>query len=143
MDQRIERRTGRSIAAIFEEQGEEAFRAEERREAETLAGLDGRVVATGGGAFARPETRAVLSQGALTVWLECDLETLLRRIPRDGARPLAGNHAIMPALLAEREPSYRLADLAVDASRGTPAEVAERIADLIERRIAGDRRTER
>ena len=143
MDRRIERRTGRRIAAIFEEQGEEAFRAEELREAQALARLEGCVVSTGGGAFARPETRAALSQGALTVWLECDLETLRRRIPRDGARPLAGNHAIMAALLAEREPSYRLADLTVDASRGTPKEVAERIVDLIELRTTGDRRTTR
>ena len=143
MDRRIERRTGRSIAAIFEEQGEESFREEERREAEALSDAARCVVATGGGAFARTETRDVLRAGAVTVWLQCDLDTLLKRIPDDGRRPKAGNHAIMQALLAEREPSYRLADLTVDASRGTPVEVAHRIAGLIERRIVGDRRTKR
>jgi len=139
MDQRIEERTGLPIAALFEERGEKGFRKEERREAAALAILDRRVVAAGGGAFAHPRTRALLRENALTVWLRCDLETLLRRIPDDGARPLAGNRAIMRALLAEREPSYRQADLAVDTEEATPQEVADLIVDLIERRTAGER----
>jgi shikimate kinase len=143
MDRRIERRTGRSIPSIFQESGEDAFREEECREARALANARNRVVATGGGAFVRTETREALRAGALTVWLECNLETALSRIPKDGSRPKAGNHVIMRALLAEREPFYRLADLKVDASRGTPAEVATRIVDLIQTRIAGDSLTER
>jgi shikimate kinase len=143
MDRRIEKRIGRTIAALFEEQGEEAFREEERREAEALARLDRRVVATGGGAFVRPATRALLREDALTVWLRCDLETLMRRIPRYGARPLAGNRDIMRALLAEREPSYRQADLTVDTSRKTPQEVADRIVKLIEGRATEERSSER
>jgi shikimate kinase len=143
MDERIERRLGESIASIFATRGEEAFRAEERREAGMLAQVEDAVVATGGGAFTREATRAALSEGALTVWLRCDLETILARLPDDGSRPLAGDRGIMQTLLAEREPSYRRADIAVDASRGTPAEVAEQVADLIERRTAGDRPTER
>jgi shikimate kinase len=91
-------------------------------------------VATGGGAFTRPDTRALLQEGALTVWLKCDLERILARVPADGSRPLAGNRDIMRALLAEREPSYRKADVAVDASAGTPREVADRIVGLLERR---------
>jgi shikimate kinase len=144
MDRRIEKRTGRSIAAIFEERGEEAFREEELREATALARLDRRVIAAGGGAFAQPETRARLQEGAVTVWIRGDLETLLRRIRPDGTRPLAGNRAIMRALLAEREPSYRLADLVVDTTRDTtPGGVAGRIADLIGRRRGEERTAER
>jgi len=143
MDQRIEGRTGCTIAALFEERGEQAFREEEQREAAALASLDRRVVAAGGGAFVSPRTRALLQEGALTVWLQCDLETLLRRIPDDSARPLAGNRAIMRALLAEREPSYRQADLAVDASGATPQEVVDRIVDLIEGHAAGKKSIER
>ena len=142
MDRRIEIRTGRTIAALFEERGEEAFREEEQREAATLSRLDRRVVATGGGAFVQPQTRALLREGALTVWLRCNLETLLGRIRDDDARPLAGNRAIMRALLAEREPSYSLADLTVDTSRATPEEVADRIVDLIEQRGAEERSIE-
>ena len=134
MDRRIEARAGRPIAAIFREDGEEAFRTMELEEARDVSGLEERVVAAGGGAFARPETRALLQKGALTVWLRCDLDTLLARIPPDGSRPLAGNRAIMRALLAEREPFYRMADAAVDASAGTPHEVANRVLGLIEGR---------
>jgi shikimate kinase len=144
MDRRIEKRTGRPIAAIFEERGEEAFREEELREASALARLDRRVVAAGGGAFAQPETRARLQEGAVTVWIRGEIETLLKRIRPDGTRPLAGNRAIMRALLAEREPSYRLADLVVDTSRDTtPGGVAGRIVDLIEQRTGKDRTAER
>jgi len=134
MDRRIQERAGRTIAEIFRDEGEEAFRELEREEARALSQLTERVVATGGGAFARPETRALLQERAFTVWLRCDLETLLARIPADGARPLAGNRDIMRALLAEREPSYRMADAAVDASAGTPRDVANRIVGLIEGR---------
>jgi shikimate kinase len=142
MDRRIEKRTGRKVAAIFRERGEEAFREEERSEARTLAGLEHRVIAAGGGAFSRPETRALLQQGALTLWLRCDLDTMIARLPADSSRPLAGNRAIMRALLAEREPSYRLADLTVDASAGTPQEVADRIAGLIRERSRGETTTQ-
>jgi shikimate kinase len=135
MDRRIERRAGRTVAQIFREEGEEAFRERERREAEALARLSARVVAAGGGAFARAETRALLREGALTVWLRCDLDRILARVRPDGSRPLAGNRDIMRALLAEREPSYREADVTVEASAGTPREVAERIAALIEGRV--------
>jgi shikimate kinase len=134
MDGRIEERTGRTIAQIFEHEGEEAFRELEREEARALSLLPRRVVAAGGGAFTRPATRELLQLGALTVWLRCDLERILARIPANGSRPLAANRAIMPALLAEREPSYRMADVAVDASAGTPREVADRIVGLLEGR---------
>jgi shikimate kinase/3-dehydroquinate synthase len=134
MDRRIERRAGRTIAEIFRDEGEEAFRAMEQEEALALSRLRDRVVAAGGGAFARPETRVLLQQGALTVWLRCDLERILTRVPADGSRPLAGNRDILRALLAEREPSYRMADVAVEASAGTPREVADRIIGLIEGR---------
>jgi shikimate kinase len=134
MDHRIEKRAGRRIAEIFRDEGEEAFREREREEAAVLSGLPRRVVATGGGAFARAATRELLQRRALTVFLECDLETILSRVPLDGSRPLAANRDIMRALLAEREPSYRLADVAVDASSGTPREVAARIEELLEER---------
>ena len=134
MDRRIEERAGRTIAEIFRDDGEEAFREMEREEARELSRLADRIVAAGGGAFTRAETRTLLQEGALTVWLRCDLEHILGRVQVDGSRPLAGNRDIMRALLAEREPSYRMADVVVDASSGTPREVADRIVGLIEGR---------
>ena len=137
MDGRIEARAGRTIVTIFHDDGEEAFRALEREEARSLVGLPHCVVAAGGGAFARPETRALLQHGAVTVWLRCDLATALARIPADGARPLASNRDIMAPLLAEREPTYRMADVAVDAS-GAPEQVAERVVALVRGRLRGE-----
>ncbi len=132
LDRRIEKRTGQKVAAFFQERGEAAFRALEQEEALAVSGLTGVVVATGAGAFVQPAMRALLQQGALTVWLQCSLEAALLRIRPDGRRPLAGKSEIMRALLAEREPSYRQADVTVDTSRRTPREVVDRIVELME-----------
>jgi shikimate kinase len=140
LDQAIESRTGRPVPALFAEHGEAAFRQLERQMAEEATGLEWHVVAAGGGAFTRPETRAALQKDALVVWLKVDLETALRRIPSDGSRPLAGNRAIMRELFALREPAYALADLTVEASDGAPATVARRVeAGLRERGVRGGR----
>jgi shikimate kinase len=136
MDRRIEKRVGRSVPAIFREDGEEAFRALELEEARTVAGLTRCVVAAGGGAFTRPLTRASLQEGAVTVWIRCSLETLLARVGGDPSRPLVGNRDIMRALLAEREPSYSMADVTVDGSVGSPQQVADRVLALVRNRIA-------
>lgn len=127
MDRRIEELSGLRIARIFEQQGEAAFRAIEQRVAFELAGLRRHVVAAGGGAFARADTRRALCSGAFTVWLQCDLETVLGRVATGGSRPLAANRERMAVLFAERELAYRLADWAVDATGANPAEVARRI----------------
>jgi shikimate kinase len=139
MDRRIERRVGRSIPAIFAQDGEEAFRALELEEARLLATLSECVVAAGGGAFVRTDTRAALQEGAISVWLRCEVDVLLARMAPDDSRPLAGNRDIMRALLAGREPFYGMADMTVDAS-GTPEEVAERVVALVRGRRGPARR---
>jgi len=127
LDGLIERRTGHSIAEIFRERGEAAFREEELAAAIEASHDERTVVAAGGGAFAQTETRRILSRDAATVFLECDLEVLLARIPADGRRPLAGNRETMRRLYADREPAYRLADRVVDATRAAPRELATEI----------------
>jgi shikimate kinase len=127
MDGLIEARAGRPVARIFEADGEAAFREAERGVAQSLGSRERLVVAAGGGAFAEAATRQALQHQALTVWLKCDLETVLERIPADGRRPLARNREIMRGLLAQREASYRLADLAVEAGGGPPRAVAEAV----------------
>lgn len=142
LDALIEKRVGRSVAEIFRDDGERRFRREERAAARAVAARRRLVVAAGGGAFAEPATRRALQSGAATVYLECDIETLLERVPRDGSRPLAGSRATMRRLLRLREPSYRSADLRVDASRGTPASLAVMIArafGILRRERAGGR----
>ncbi len=131
MDDRIEERAGRSIADVFRDQGEPAFRALELEVAEEAASRPRLVMAAGGGAFAQPATREVLKRGAVTVWLRCDAATLEARVPADGLRPLATNRAIMRSLLTEREPSYQLADVVVEASEGTAESVARRVVERL------------
>jgi shikimate kinase len=141
LDTWIEERAGREIAAFFRQEGEASFRVLERDMAARAAKKRHLVIAAGGGAFAQPDTRDVLRQGAVTVWLRCDFATLLARIPPDGRRPLAANRAIMQALLAEREPSYNLADVTVDAS-GKPDAVAALVAlEVRARGVLGPRRS--
>jgi shikimate kinase/3-dehydroquinate synthase len=137
LDERVEASTGLSIAALFERRGEEAFREEERAAARSLLEEHRLVIAAGGGAFAQPLTREVLAQGAVTVWLRCPLDVLLSRLPSDGKRPLLASREIMQELFDRREPCYALADVAVDASAGSPAEVAHRIADVLRGRGIG------
>ena len=133
LDDDIEAAAGRTVPEIFATDGEPAFRAAERAAAERASTRERLVLATGGGAFTVPETRRVLQAGALTVWLRCALDTLLRRIPADGSRPLAANRATIGPLLAGREPSYALADLTVDTTRTAPVEVARIIAEAATR----------
>jgi shikimate kinase len=126
MDERIEARTGHRIAEIFRELGEAAFRGEELAVARELQSATRRVIATGGGAFAQAKTREALRAGAFTVFLSGDFDTLARRVPPDGSRPLAADREIMRRLLEEREPYYRSADLIVDAT-DAPDAIAGRI----------------
>jgi shikimate kinase len=132
LDARIEELAGRSVAEIFRERGEAAFRAEELAAARE-AGRRGRcVIAAGGGAFAQDATREALRRDALSVWLRCPLPVLLSRVPADGTRPLAASRERISALYAEREPSYRLADIQVDATL-PPQEVAREVASALAR----------
>lgn len=130
MDRAIEEHTGRTVAEIFRERGEAAFREEERQLALTIQSLREHVIASGGGAFASAETREALQEGALTVWLRCGLATVLARIEPDGSRPLAESRETITRLFVEREPSYRLADRIVDAE-GAAVEVARRVMEAV------------
>ncbi len=141
MDVEIERHTGLVVAEIFRQRGEAAFRAEEGQLALRLAAREELVVAAGGGAFAQPDTREALRRGAVTVWLRCDLETVMSRIARDGSRPLAGSRETIAALFAARESSYRLADWTFDAARLPPEALAREIADAVFPGWEGARRT--
>jgi shikimate kinase len=130
LDEWIVERTGATIADLFRERGEPFFREQEHRAAVEAASLARCVVAAGGGAFATPATRDALRAGATTVWLRCALETVIARTSGDPSRPLARDRERMRRLFAEREPSYRLADLVVDTDEASPSELARRIAQL-------------
>jgi shikimate kinase len=98
------------------------------------------VLATGGGAVMNPETRALIQERGVSIWLSAEFELLLRRInKRKAERPMlqtADPAATLRELLAKREPIYAQADLTVQ-SRDVPhdavvAEIVERLAALLD-----------
>ena len=128
LDGLVAERAGKPVAAIFRDDGEAAFRAVEHDAAVEASRRLCVVIAAGGGAFAFPRTRAALSADAITVWLRCALPALLARIGSGSGRPLAGSRETISALLTEREPIYRLADVVVDTTRTAPPDAAREIA---------------
>jgi shikimate kinase len=145
-DTEIEAAANASIAEIFERDGEPAFRAGERRVIARLLDNGIQILATGGGAFIDPETRARIKAKAVVVWLRADIETLLRRVARKKTRPLlnAGDpREILGTLMERRYPIYAEADLVVDSDNASPQATVDALLralegapGLIERRLA-------
>lgn len=123
LDAEIEAAAGRSIAAIFAESGEAAFRELERDTARrVLGGTQSRVVAAGGGFPEREENRSIVREtNTLVLHIASDFETMWARIAGDPVRPLARDREKAAALHAHREPLYRdFCDFSVATSNATP-----------------------
>lgn len=138
LDSAVEAAAGKSIARIFAEDGEDAFRC---LEADTLARLaaEADVVACGGGTPCRPGAMERMKAAGRVVWLRTDTDTTVRRlILAPGTRPKVDALLARPAelrahvesMLAEREPFYRLADSTFDSSYLETEEQVERSARL-------------
>jgi shikimate kinase len=139
-DAAIEAAAGATIADIFAEIGEAAFREKERQVIARLLGGERRVLALGGGAFMDPQTRSLVRERALSIWLSADLDTLVRRTARRGTRPLlaTGDPAgTLAKLLEQRQPVYAEADIVVDSSEGPLNVVVARIVDALRRHLDG------
>jgi len=133
IDDRIEAREGRTVAAIFAREGEAYFRAVERKVLVDVLPLRHTVVATGGGTFVDPENRAAINRDGLSVWLDVPLPELIRRLPADGRRPLAADREQLERLYAVRTLAYQQAALRLDAG-STPVEgLVEQVLDAIVR----------
>jgi shikimate kinase len=123
-DTEIEERAGMSIAELFEMHGEAYFRAGEARVLARLLVNGPQVLATGGGAYMNADTRALIRQYGVSVWLKADFDLLLRRIKRRNDRPLlkTDDPAVrLQQLIDERYPIYGEADVTVH-SRDVPHE---------------------
>jgi shikimate kinase len=110
---------GCSILDIFNIYGEKAFRDCERQVIVRMLQEQPQVLATGGGAFMNPITRAAIKDRAVSVWLRADLDTLVERTSRRNDRPLLQTEnprARLEALISERYPVYAEANLVVDTS---------------------------
>ena len=121
-DIEIEAAAGMSIPDIFETHGEPHFRDGEARVIARLLDNGPAVIATGGGAFMRDETRARIRDRAVSIWLKADADVIMKRVKRRADRPLLQTEdpaATVSRLLEAREPVYQGADLTI-ASRDVP-----------------------
>ena len=142
-DDEIERAAGCSISDIFELHGEAAFRDGERRVIARLLARPPHVLATGGGAFMDPETRAAIRESGISVWLRAELDLLVSRVSRRNNRPLlAGGdpHAILQRLMAERHPIYAQADIVVESRDGPHEQTMETVLGALRTHVDARRR---
>ena len=143
-DREIEAAAGCSISDYFAVHGEKTFRDGERRVIQRLLSNPPHVLATGGGAFMDPSTRALVKSQALSVWLKAELDQLLKRVGRRNDRPLLQNvdpRAKLAELIDVRYPVYAQADLTVDSADGPPDVTVQRVLRAIEAEL--DRHPER
>ncbi len=137
-DQQVELRAGRTVAEIWREEGEPAFRRLEKEALEeALAGTAERpvVIAAAGGTVLDPANRALLRRHPPVVWLRARPETLVRRIEAGHGthRPLLDDDpaGALRTLDAEREPCYReVADAVIDVDRLPRHQVVDRVVAL-------------
>lgn len=133
-DAEIEIACGMSIAEIFERFGEAHFRDGERRVIARLVDGAPKVVATGGGAFMQDDTRALILERSVAVWLDADIDTLVERVSKRDTRPLlSGKDAgqVLRELAATRGPVYALAPIRVMSGAGPHADVVEAVIDAL------------
>lgn len=115
-DHAIEESARMTIPEIFAQLGEAEFRAGEKKVIARLLGEPQQVIATGGGAYMDPETRARIRERGVSVWLRADLPVLMRRVQKRQNRPLLQTtdpEATMQALIDKRYPVYAEADCTV------------------------------
>ncbi|MGQ0533867.1 MAG: shikimate kinase [Caulobacteraceae bacterium] len=139
-DDAIVAAAGRSIEDIFAERGECEFRRGERQVIARL--LDGapHVLATGGGAFINPRTRALMKERAVSVWLKAPLDVLMKRVVKRDHRPLLKEddpRAVMQRLMDERYPIYAEADLTVETGSGPHNSAVSLILSALREHLAG------
>lgn len=137
-DAKIEEAAQMTIPDIFETYGEPDFRSAEARVIARLLESGPQVLATGGGAFMNPETRAAISAKGVSFWLKADLEVLLRRLKRRSDRPLLQTEdpaATVQRLMEERYPIYAQADVTIHSREVAHEKIVDEIVLALGRHL--------
>jgi shikimate kinase len=140
-DDEIEQRAGKSIAAIFAEDGEAAFRELEADVVAEICQLRKTVIALGGGAVMSEVNRTAIRLAGIVIWLKASVETIANRMAADettaSRRPnltASGGLSEIDSVLATREPIYRgCATFEVDTEGRTPTDVVDEVVRLLDR----------
>jgi len=138
-DAEIVKAAGRSIEEIFAEHGECAFRRGERQVIARMLNGPVHVLATGGGAFIDPGTRALMKERAISIWLKAPLDVLMKRVEKRDNRPLlkeADPRAVMQRLMDERYPIYAEADITIESAPGPHNTAVEKIIEALHAYLA-------
>lgn len=138
-DDEIERAAGCTISEFFERFGEFQFRAGERRVISRLLEDPPHVLSTGGGAYIDPETRALMRDKTLTVWLRADLDVLFDRVKKRSHRPLLRQgdpRETLARLMDQRYPIYAEADLVVESTAQPADRTTEQVIEALRRHLS-------
>lgn len=134
-DHEIEHAAGCSISEFFARYGETEFRAGERRVIARLLERPMQVISVGGGAFAQDDTRAVIQERAVAVWLKVDPKVLAERVSRKNDRPLLQGYTdpltAVDTILAKREPLYAQAHVTVPSGTQPIEETVSRVVHAL------------
>lgn len=134
LDVEVERQAGRSIPAIFEDEGEAAFRALEteallKRVEQARTGIP-QVVALGGGTFTLDHNIELTLSNGVAIWLDAPLTVIEQRIAAETHRPLARDPEQLRALFTARQPAYGRADYRIPTEAREPAGIVLQILAL-------------
>ncbi|QJB68939.1 shikimate kinase [Parasphingorhabdus halotolerans] len=133
-DEEIEKAADLSIAEIFDRFGEDYFRDGERRVIARLMEEQKQVIATGGGAFMNEETRALILSNAVAIWLDADIDILVKRVARRDTRPLLKDgdpETILRNLAKTRNPIYAQAQLHITGNDSPHEITVNRIIEAL------------
>ena len=133
-DNEIEKAAGCTITEFFEKFGEKEFRRGEKRVIERLLKSWPCILATGGGAFIDPETRATIKNTAVSIWLNADLDTLDARLAQRSGRPLLQTknpRATLQSLMEKRYPIYAEADMIVETINGSVDVTVDKVYESV------------
>ncbi|HBU14322.1 MAG TPA: shikimate kinase [Gemmobacter sp.] len=137
-DEEIVKAASRSIAEIFERDGEPFFRARETEVLSRLVKGQPCILSTGGGAFLSDLNRNIIGATGVSVWLRADLDLLWHRVRHKATRPLlrtANPRETLRQLHEARVPYYALADVTVDAEPDLSIELmAQRVIEALKTR---------
>ncbi len=134
-DHEIEAASRMKITEIFERFGEASFRDGERRVIARLIQGEPKVIATGGGAFVDPDTRSLVLDKAIAIWLDGDIDILFERVSRRNTRPLlnTGNpRETLERLAQERTPFYAQAPIRVASENAPHGQTVQRCISALE-----------